>query len=260
MKSVLLFSITLILLSSCYTTHVSTMLNEPAFTKKGEVQASGTIGLDHVEGQAAISITNTLGVVGGIYYAPRGIDIIEGGINIYTPISKNKKTFFSTTLGFTKGTYRGSNGCGHPGGSFRATMDNLYNCAYQQVSISYNHLSKNWKNKTIFILKAEYIKFSKYDVTIDNASGLSSYSFKLRMADKNRVGLQFRPAIVHHLQLRQSIFFWQIQYGLNLMKGFKIEQIERISGNNYNSEDYLNINHAKVFPLFLNIAFGIKIN
>jgi hypothetical protein len=235
------------------------MLNEPAFTKKGEVQASGTVGLDHVEGHAAVSVTNYIGVLGGVYYAPRGIKIYEGGINIFTSIGKSKTTFISTTVGLAKGIYKGTNGYSFIGGSLRATINNDFLSPYLQTAITYHHPSKNWNNKTNFLLKGEYIKFSIYDVTINNVTGLSSYSYKIRMADENREALLFRPAVVHHLQLKQSNFFWQIQYGLNIMKGFKIEEIEGISGYNYNSKEYREINHPKVFPLFLNIALGIKI-
>jgi hypothetical protein len=235
------------------------MLNEPAFEKAGEVQASGAVAFDHIEGQAAVSLTNHIGLLGGAYRGFAGINIYDVGLNFYTPISKNSRYNFSTTIGFTDGTYKGGNGYSVPiSFSKGATIDNKYNSTFMQFAFIRKRISESRTNKTIFLMKFDFLKFSKYDVIITESTGQNVNSYEIRQTAENKRAILFRPAIVHHLQKRNSLFFWQIQYGLNVVKGFKIEDITRVSGNP-NSLNQYRKPLPKVFPTFLNVTLGIKL-
>lgn len=259
MKTTILLLFILILFSSCYTTHVSTMLNEPAFEKAGQVQASGTVALDHIEGQAAVSITNHIGILGGTYRAFKGINIYDLGINFYTRAAKNSKNYIAFTVGGTEGTHKGGNGYFIPLSHGKwATIHNEYNSKYIQLSYIVNNSNSDRNDKTIFLLKYEWINFFKYDVKVSEATGSSRTSYTIRQTAENRNAVLYRPTVLHHIQKAKSKWFWQVQYGLNIVNGFRINEVERVSGSLNDINQYERMNHAKVFPLFLNVTLGLK--
>lgn len=262
MKKALLYLSLITLLGSCYTTHVTTMVNEPAFEKAGEIKATATAGISHIQGQAAASITNHIGVLGGAY---RGITgrrntyIYNYGVNFYTPLSKSSNNTVSLTIGGSFGKHKGRSGVPYVGGHIYSSVNSRYYGNYMQMAYIYNGGLGNVNIKTAFLLKLERLRFSNYDVVFDYSNNKSGNTYRAQQNATNRTAMLFRPAISHIVQKNGSIFFMQIQYGVNIMRGFKIDETEAVDGYPYSGKDFSLFNHPQVFPLFFNIAFGIEI-
>lgn len=239
------------------------MPNEPAFDSAKQIQVAGALGLDHVEAQAAFSVSNHIGFVGGAYKAYKGVNIYEAGINFYTPIEKNSTDYFSFSAGVGKGSYNGKSYSQLPIILNEvAYVNTKYTTAFMQMAFVLNRKTEKRFNKTILMLKCEAIHFSLYNFEVTHLSGTSYYYYTIKMEAKNKIVCQYRPSIIHYFQKTNSIFYWQIQYGLNLIDGFKIKNIQTVTGNYKTDErvNYETVKHARTSPLFFNIALGLKIN
>lgn len=101
----------LLLLSSCAPVYVPNIRNSPMFTKAGEVQAAFQVGNGY-EGQAAVSVTNHIGIMTNYSYINRDRynsdkkngylkhHLFEGGIGYFRNTSD---MFFEVFAGYGKG-------------------------------------------------------------------------------------------------------------------------------------------------------------
>lgn len=242
------------------------MLNEPAFVKGGEVQAATTLGLDHIEVQAAISATNHVGVVGGLYRGisfegdnPKGTTIYEGGLNFYTLLNRNTLSF---TSGFSLGQKNTAQWVTFPlVQNKQIEVDYKYQGLFFQLAYTINKHRRANQNRTTFLVKSEVLNYLYYNSAITNYSGTGYYHYKVSFTTQNRETHQTRFAVIFHRQKKNSALYWQTQFGLNVTYGFKIDDMKTEFGNYKTDENqnYENMHHAGAFPLFLNILFGFKI-
>lgn len=263
MRITLSIILLVILFSSCYTTHKTVMINEPAFTEANQVKASASAGISHVQGQWAASVTNHIGILGSAYKGFTGrnnASIYEFGINLYTPVSKGSNNTVSLTLGSSLGQHKGKSGIPYIGGHIYADVNSRFEGNYLQMAYINNARVANTSIKTAFLVKSEWLRFSQYNVIFDYSNNKTGNLYKAQQNSTNRTAILFRPAITHTIQKNESIFFTQIQYGLNIMRGFKISETNAVEGYPYSGKDFSLFNHPQVFPLFFNVALGIKIN
>jgi hypothetical protein len=100
----------LLVASSCAPMYIPNSRNSPMFTKGGEFQGSFSMG-NGLEGQAAVSITNHIGLIGNYSYINReDLDsdseevlrhkVYEGGVGYFY---NDQKTFFEIFAGYGRG-------------------------------------------------------------------------------------------------------------------------------------------------------------
>ncbi len=102
-KGLLLLTIAVSTLSSCKLVHYPTSFNTPVLDKKGDMQATGVIGLGNIEVQGAYALTNSMGlsVTGSYFSEEREIEVnnetvkvseqssyLEGGLGYYGQIGE----------------------------------------------------------------------------------------------------------------------------------------------------------------------------
>ena len=142
MRQVIPYLLLTILLSSCYTTHVSIMLNEPAFERAGQVTVLSSIDKGNPELHAGVATSKNWGVVAGTYRGWRGAQIYDFGINYFKPTSSNLSKWVSITLGATVGKNVRNSGYVVPSfgyGFYRgATTNSTFASTYFQSSYRFN--------------------------------------------------------------------------------------------------------------------------
>lgn len=251
----------LLLFGSCVpTSHIAMMPNEPAFEKKGEVKIAGACGIDHAEGQAALSISNHLGFTGGYYRAWKGVNMYELGANMYFPISTPKKISFSLSTGFGEGKYDGqyvvNNG-------FITTyqgvaIDNYYTTKYFQFSLIKNNKKDLITKRYIISVKRELIDYKRYYMQLNSSAGLDAYTGSIYTTAAKKAIVLVTPFFAFERQKEGSPIYYQLQVGARLITKFSSE-MQRLQGNYFPSDDLSIRFHPLISPFMFNIAVGVRL-
>lgn len=272
MQKVFLIALTLmLLLNSCITTHVNTVINEPAFEKKGEFQITATVAPDNIEGQAAYAFSKNFGIIGNAYRGfstplfHKNTNIYEAGINYFSP--SNERGYFSYTLGLLSGrnnkkgssvNVRNSKGVDR---TFTYEVDANYQGSFAQVSYIRKALSS--RAKTMFTLKGEYINVSNYQLRIRESEGdgnpqeFSNYLLQ----ENNRNLYQFRGAITHQAPTIISNVFVRVQFGYTYTTGFITNNVKLVSSptNTFRGDYYKELKQMRPRNLFFNVLLEVKL-
>lgn len=269
MRIILSIISVVILFSSCITTHTNTVINEPAFEKKGELQITATVAPDNIEGQAAYAFSKNFGVIGNAYRGfstplfHKNTNIYEVGINHFRPTSKIG--YFSYTLGLLSGrnNKKGSSvifkdSKGFP--AFSYEVDANYRGSFAQISYIKKELHRN--SKTMFTLKGEYINVSNYQLRVRESGGVENpqeFSNYL-LQDKNRDVYQFRVAATHQAPTLISNVFVRAQVGYTYTTGFTTKNVELVNSttNIYEGYYYRTLKQMRPRNLFFNILLEVK--
>lgn len=262
----------MLLLHSCVTTHTNTVINEPDFAHKGEVQIAATAAPDNIEGQAGYAFSNNFGVIANAYrgfstpFGHKNTNIYEAGINYFNPSEKEGVGHFSYTLGFLLGrnNKKGSNvalrnSMNH--NSYTYEVHAKYRGAFAQVSYIKKGLFQ--KHTTMFSLKSEYINVTDYQFRIREveAGETPEVVYNYLLQANNRNAYQFRGAITHHVPIDDSNLFCRLQFGYTYTTGFRIKEVEGVDGttNIYKKSYYGDLKQMRPRNLFFNILLGLKL-
>lgn len=188
----------------CAPTYVPNVRNSPLFTKGGEVQGSMQWG-NGFEGQAAVSITNHIGVMGNILYAdrerfdPDDYDdyhkhlFYEGGIGYYT---NDDLWCFEVFAGYGRG--EGSSKNEFLGVDAPAPATGKYERYFIQPAFGLNKKVMH----VGFVMRVSVVDFTAY-------SDDQQISFTVRESPK----VFFEPAVVGRVNLADNKLFFTFQGG-----------------------------------------------
>jgi hypothetical protein len=206
MKKLILLAL---IFSSCAPVYIPNIRNSPMFTKGGEVQISGQIGNGY-DGQAAVSITKHLGVMGSYNYINRESadpdndekilkhTFAEGGIGYF---ENKEKNFFEIFAGYGKGEGYSAGGGFVSGTSLYAeNATGKYERFFLQPAFGFN-------KKTVhvsFVPRMSLVDFKEYTV--------GSTSYKIDEDPK----FFFEPAVITRVNAAENHFFFTFQAGFSI--------------------------------------------
>lgn len=247
----------LLLFAGCMpTSHIAIMPNEPGFEAKKEIKAAWALGFDHLEGQAALSITNHIGLTGGYYWALKGVKMYEVGTNFFVPLNKKKTFFISTSGGFGGGSYIGAYAYAEGlAGAQNIKMGNRFKTYYTQGSIIWK-IPGEHINKLIISLKKQWIYFSAFKVDLDVPPHTGNSNVKYYTEANNKEVFILTPYISYYHQKEYSPLFLEMQLGWHLNSKFSSKWKPRGGGGGNGLPDDM---HPLIFPFMLNMSVGVRL-
>jgi hypothetical protein len=197
-----------LLLASCSPVYVPNVRNPALFRGAGEVQVSGHFG-DALDGQAAISVTNHIGISGAIKSVNRTSDdndkyvkhrFWEGGVGYYENAS-NERICYEIFGGYGRGEGTAYNEFNK---LFGASADDIkatgkYQRFYIQPSIGSNHRIFNW----IVSARVSLVDFESF-----TSNGV--------VVTYNDPEVFFEPAFTGRVNFGKIPIYSQFQVGFNV--------------------------------------------
>jgi hypothetical protein len=205
MKKILLLAL---VVSSCAPVYVPNIRNTPMFTKGGEFQLAGQAG-NGIDGQAALSVTNHIGLMANYSYINRNTAVnqnagnanddedflrhkfFEGGIGYFT---QDEDMFFEVFAGYGKGE-------GYSSGNFFGVKNasGKYERYFIQPAFGMNKKTVQFS----FVPRISVVDFTEYT--------LGSSSIAVTEEPK----IFFEPAFVTRVNTAGNHFFFTFQAGMS---------------------------------------------
>lgn len=197
-----------VLLASCSPIYVPNVRNAALFRGAGEVQVSGHFG-QGLDGQAAISVTNNIGISGAIESVNRSSEnndkyvkhkFWEGGIGYYEN-APNEKIAYEIFGGYGRGEGTAYNSFDK---LFGVNPDDIkatgkYQRFYIQPSVGSNHRIFNW----MVSARISYVDFESF-----TSNGV--------VVTYNEPVIFFEPAFTGRVNFGKSPIYSQFQAGFNV--------------------------------------------
>jgi len=197
-----------LLLASCSPIYVPNVRNAALFRGAGEVQVSGHVG-QSFDGQAAISVTNHIGIMGSVESVNRSSEnndkyvkhrFWEGGVGYYEN-APNEKICYEIFGGFGRGegtAYNSFNELfGYNPEDIKAT--GKYKRFFIQPSVGSNHRIFNW----IVSARVSYVDFESFTTLGTTAT-------------YNNPVIYFEPAFTGRVNFGKSPIYSQFQAGFSI--------------------------------------------
>jgi hypothetical protein len=200
MKKILLLAL---VISSCAPVYLPNIRNTPMFTKGGEFQLTGQVG-NGIDGQAAISVTNHIGLMANYSYINRNTanvsdeedflrhKFFEGGIGYF---GQDENMFFEVFAGYGKGE-------GFSSGNF-FEVDNAEG-KYERYFIQPAFGMNKKEIQLSFVPRISVVDFTEYT--------LGSNTFAVNEDPK----VFFEPGFVTRVNTASNHFFFTFQAGMSV--------------------------------------------
>lgn len=239
---VLLFSVLVLILSSCSSIYMPNVPATPMFSKQGEGYLSGHVNLKgNVSGNAGVAISDHIGIIANGSYVNHKKQIkefkqylYEGGLGYFTTIGKSKRQIFEVYAGYGIGNSVETD--------LRSTTTGMQpveirDMDFEKIFVQVNYSSTKKDKINLFGAKREL----NYGTAI-RMSRVAMKDFTVDAVDDEKEDNIFiEPVFFTRLALNRN---WQLQY----TTGFNI---------GVNSNEYLKAGNA-VFTLGVSYNFGKK--
>lgn len=195
----------LLVATSCAPIYIPNSRNSPMFTKGGEFQGSFSV-LNGLEGQAAVSITNHIGVIGNYSYINRDdLDpdtkeilrhkVYEGGVGYFY---NEQKTFFEVFAGYGRGEGNSYDDYSFLGSS-SIQAKGKYERYFIQPAIGVNKKSMHFA----FVPRVSLVDFTEFSGT------------NTTLEIKEDPYVFFEPAFVGRVNTMENRLFFTFQVGFS---------------------------------------------
>lgn len=233
--------------------YISLMPNEPSFTNSGQFKTSGTVGFNHIEGQAAFSPINHVSLLAGGF---RGTDkqwsSEYGAAGYYGFNIARRKAFFSAGCTFGEGDVRGEKYKGISNYNSNFTNYERINGYYRSTNfqtVLYFHYDDNPKQVLGFVFKHSVVNYNYLVKDYLTKSGNYNLYTHNGLYENNLMITGNYFALFGHVESTKTPFYFNWQIGVK-----PISEVAELV------EKYKTGKPSQADRIAFNTSIGIRLN